>query len=253
MKVVILVPRRADHGRRDELWGEVRNRIEILHPFWPIFEGRDPAVEISKNPEVPFSIAAARNDAARQAGDWDVAVVWDADTVAHPDAVRQAVDKASLGTRMWFAGDTYMNMDRTSSDRALKTGEYFPRPDGFLPKNGSLAANNSLYGEPSSGVLAVSRPLWDAIGGYMETLQGWGYEDLVFFTCADIFGDSASWIPGEIMYHLWHEKSRITDDTRRNYEIWQQLDTIARCKNKKEAGRAFLESYGHTWPIASSS
>lgn len=245
MKVVVLVPRREDHGRRDELWHEVYWHIRDLHPEWDIFEGHHEGEK--------FSIAAARNDAARQAGDWDVAVFWDADTIVRPDAVRQAVDRASLGTRLWFAGDVYMNMDKTSTDHVLGGGAYWPRPDGNLPKNGSLAANSSIYGEPSSGVLAVSRPLWDAIGGYLESLQGWGYEDLVFFTSAGIFGDGISWVPNEIMFHLWHEKSRITDDTRRNYAIWQELDAIARTENKVAVAKAYLESYGHLWPSPATS
>lgn len=245
MRTVILVPRKEDHGERDQIWKYVRNWYESHHPYYEIFEGHDPAAEISGNPNVPFSIAAARNDAARQAGDdWDVAVVIDADTIVEPAALGDAVVRAALGTRLWVAGDVYMNMDAKSSKRILHGGLWFPRPEGNLPKNG---VTDSIFGEPASGVVVFSRALWEATGGYLATIQGWGYEDLIFMTCCHIFGDGSGWIEDSILLHFYHEKSRKTDDTQRNYQVWQNLHAVACSANAQTIARKYLTELGHTW------
>jgi len=235
VRAVVLVPRRADHGRRDMIWKHVRKWLQQNHPEWEIFEGHDDGPV--------FSLSKARNDAARKAGSWDVAVILDSDTIAEPEVLKDAVIRASMSTRLWIAGDIRMCLSKKSSDQILHGGLWFPRPDGHLPKNG---ANESIYGEPSSSVMAVSRELWDAVGGYVESMQGYGYEDLVFLTSCNIFGDGVSWIPDSIMYHFWHEKSRLTDDTERNYKIWKQLDGIARNQNARQVAKIYLESLGHT-------
>jgi len=235
----VLVPRRDDGGRRDEIWAWVRKWMETHHEDYEIFEGYD-------DHEV-FSMATARNNAARAAGDWDVAVILDSDTLAEPDVLIDAVTRASMSTRMIIAGDIRICMDKRSTDNTLESGApWFPRPEGHLPKNG-FGVNDAIYGEPSSGVVVVSRQLWDAMGGYLECLQGWGFEDNILLTCANIFGDGVMWLPGTI-YHLWHEPSRRTADTSRNYEIWQNLDRLGRTANKQTVAREYLGRLGHTWP-----
>lgn len=241
MRVVVLAPRRKDYGRRDHIWSYVRRWIEEQHPDYEVYEGYDTVNEV-------FSMATARNNAARDAGTWDVAVIQDSDTISDPLAVQEAVAKASLGTRMWIPGDIRMCLSEKSSNRMLSGGLWFPRPDGHLPKNG---ANESVYGEPAGSIVAVSRALWDSIGGYLECLQGWGYEDLIFFTCAQIFGDGVSWIPDSIMYHFWHERSRLDDNTQRNYQIWQNLENIKGAQNAQGVAKEYLQSLGHSWNLTS--
>lgn len=146
-----------------------------------------------------------------------------------------------------MAGDARMCMDKTSSDRILNGGPWFPRPDGLLAKTGT-GANDSIYGEPSSGVLAVSRRLWDATGGYVEFMKGWGYEDLVFLAQANTYGDGIIWQPNGILLHFWHERSRQTDDTEDNFLIWSAVTALARNINGKELVTSYLSSLGHTWP-----
>jgi len=241
MKVAVLVPRREDHGRRDEIWAWVKGWMRAHHPDWPIYEGRDDDGEV-------FSMAKARNDAARMAGDWDVGLIMDADTVGPPDVVEDAVRRARHSLNLVVAGDTRMCMDVDSSDRIMRQGVWFPRPDGCLPKTGT-GASDSIYGEPSSGVMAISRRLWDATGGYVESLAGWGYEDLVFLAQANLFGDGVMWMPRGILLHFWHPRSRLTDDTDRNHRVWQEIGALACHANARDLVRDYLaDQLGHTWP-----
>lgn len=239
MRTVVLVPRREDNGRRDEIWNWVNCWMLEFHPDYHPYEGTDDG-------EV-FSLSKARNDAAQKAGDWDVAIILDSDTIAEPDVLNAAVQRASRSMNLVIAGDVRLCMDKQSTDNTLKTDvPWFPRPDGRLAKTGT-GASDSIYAEPSSGVMAISRRLWDAMGGYLECMQGYGYEDLVFLTMSGIYGEGVMWMPGT-MLHLWHERSRMTADTQRNFELWQDLDQIARHANSQEVAREYLAKLGHTVP-----
>jgi hypothetical protein len=239
LKVAILVPRRSDGGRRDEIWVWVKNWLETHHPEWPIFEGVDDVNET-------FSMGLARNDAARKAGDWDVGVLVDSDTIAHPDAVKAAVKNASNTRILWVAGDVRMRMDKTSSDRILNGGLWFPRPEGERHPKGNVI-NEMCYGEPSSGVIAVNRTLWNATGGYIESLQGWGWEDLAFITQCYIAGKGMAWVKNSPILHFWHERTPLTEDTDFNKQIWLKLHNFSTRRDIAGA-RAFLHDLGHTLP-----
>lgn len=241
MRVVILVPRRPDGGRRDTIWNWVRHQwIERHHPDWPIYEGTD-------NGEV-FSMAKARNNAAAAADiyaePWDVAVVIDSDTIAHPEAVLAAVEQAHTTRKMWVAGDMRMRMDRTSSDRIMGGGLWLPRPEGERHPKGNVL-DEMCYGEPSSGVFAIGRPLWDATGGYLDSLQGWGWEDLVFITQCYVVDGAMDWVRDSMLLHLYHERTPLTADTKDNKKVWQQLHRLS-CLDKP-AAMEYLRGLGHRW------
>lgn len=238
MRVVVLVPRREDNGRRDHIWHYVRTWLIAHHPDYEIFEGYDDG-------EV-FSMAKARNDASRRAGDWDTAIILDSDTIAPPDVLEAAVQRASLSLNLVVAGDIRMCMDKPSTDRILAGGPWFPRPDGRLAKTGTGASDN-IYAEPSSGVMCVSRRLWDRTGGYIECLKGWGYEDLAFMAQCNIFGDGTIWQPDGILLHFWHERTRITEDCHRNHQVWEDLSSIASLTNAWDLAAKYLMDMGHTW------
>ena len=86
MNTVILVPRRDDNGYRDELWAWTRGWWEREQSHMPIIEGY--------HTEGLFNRSAAINTAAKIAGDWDVAVIIDADVICSPDRVKEAVTVA---------------------------------------------------------------------------------------------------------------------------------------------------------------
>lgn len=227
MKVAICVPYRGDGARRDQLWARVEQWIHD-HYDYPLYE-RDSGPG-------SFRRAQARNEAARAAGDWDVALFHDADTLAHPDAVAGAIQAAAISDQMVVAGDTYMYLTEGSTDRFLDDGLMFPRPISF--------DEHGCFPRPCSGVYAVSRTLWEATGGFVESMQGWGAEDLVFLTLCGIYGNGNAWVPDHTLLHLWHEPSPRTVDTHRNEAIWRRLDRYKTFFDKAGASQ-YLQSLGH--------
>jgi glycosyltransferase involved in cell wall biosynthesis len=184
-----------------------------------------------------FSPAAARNHAARLAGDWDVAVFHDSDTIAHPDAIAQAVNMAANTMQMVVAADSHMYCDKPSSQRIMASGSpAFARPASFDERG--------IYLRPCSGVFAVNRELFDRVGGYVESLHGWGYEDLVFLQQCGIFGDGNTWVPGHITLHLWHPPAEKTSDTATNKAVWHTLTKFRRMKDPTGAAK-YLATLGH--------
>lgn len=79
MKVVTLVPWRGGDELREQSWDIVRPYLERFG--WRIYLG---------DPEGPWSRGAAINAAARDAGNWDVAVIADVDTIP-PEGLDAAV------------------------------------------------------------------------------------------------------------------------------------------------------------------
>jgi len=230
MRTVILTPFRPTDGREAN-WEFVQRWIAERYPHDHY---------VSDSNDGPFSPAAARNNAARAAGDWDVAVFHDADTIAHPVAVAQAIDMAATSMKMVVAADSHMYCCPASSERIRATGDAgFARPDSF--------DTNGIYERPCSGVFAISRKLWDAVGGYVESLHGWGYEDLVFLQQCGVFGDGNAWIPGHITLHLWHPKAERDARTETNKAVWRQL-TRYRVTRDAKGARHYLASLGHHLP-----
>lgn len=229
MRTVILTPYRPTEGR-DAVWQWVRGWITANYPM-PIYVGDNSG---------DFSPSAARNHAAAKAGDWDVAVFHDADTIAHPEAVAQAIDQAANSMQMVVAGDSHMYCDRESSRRIVASGvPMFARPDTF--------DEHGIYQKPCSGVFAVNRTLFDRVGGYVESLHGWGYEDLVFLQQCGVFGDGNTWIPGHITLHLWHPPAPRNHNTDINKQVWRTL-TKYRIRADRDGARRYLASLGHRVP-----
>lgn len=213
------------------IWDWVRRWINTNYDL-PLFS--------SDSPGDVFSPSAARNRAARLAGDWDVAVFHDSDTIAHPDAVAQAIDKASNSMQMVVAADSHMYCDRISSQRIMESGDpAFARPNTF--------DEHGIYAKPCSGVFAVNRDLFERVGGYVETLTGWGYEDLVFLQMCGIFGDGNTWIDGHITLHLWHPPADRDMDTQFNKTVWQTL-TGFRQRRDAAGAKHYLSTLGHHIP-----
>jgi hypothetical protein len=233
VKVVVLAPYRYGSLRRERIWRWVKDWYETNFD-WPVYH-LDSVGSV-------FSIAQARNKLAFHVKDWDVALMIDADTIAEPGAIREAVDRASKHRQIILAGDVHMRMNERSSDLILERGIWFPRPDGYLPKTG---ANEHIYGEPSSGCFAIGRELWEATGGFVESMQGWGYEDLVFLTQCYIAGDGVAWVDGSTMLHFWHPRAEINEDTERNHKIYNAFHALS--EYDRQTAKEFLRGVGHQW------
>lgn len=187
MKVVILVPRRADHGRRDQLWEYVKGRWDDEQPDWPIHEGHQE--------EGPFNRSMAINRAATAAGDWDVAVIADSDSFVGKDQIEAAVVTCAHTGQMTLAFEWWNALNETMSDQIM---------DGFAGywETGIIA---SVQGTCSS-MLAVPRSLWDAVGGFDEGFIGWAGEDIAFWRACEALGGGTQRVPG-VCWHLYHQSA----------------------------------------------
>ena len=189
MRTVILVPRRPDGGPRDLLWDWCRTRWGREHPDLEVFEGAHPG-------KGPFNRALALNRAAAAAGDWDVAVVADADSFVGADQVDTAIGLAATSGQMVMAFDRWCALDEAMTTQIL--GGY----DGNWWPGVTVAMTDTC-----SSMFAVPRPLWDECAGFDERHQGWGAEDFSFAHAARTFGDGWQRIEGAC-WHLWHPTGR---------------------------------------------
>lgn len=186
MKVVILVPRRADNGRRDQLWQYVQNRWVNEQPDWQIHEGVH-AVE-----EGPFNRSMAINRAATAAREWDVAIIADSDSFVGKDQIEAAVELSVRHGQMALAYDRFAYLSHHMSDAIMSgyNGDWWAGVEWYLP--GSC-----------SSMVVVTRPVWDEAEGFDEGFVGWGGEDVAFSHKAQTFGGGLQRVPGAV-WHLWH-------------------------------------------------
>lgn len=188
-RVVVLVPRRAGDPARDKAWEYVKARWASLG--WPIHEGH--------HDDGPFNAAAARNAAARDAGEWDVAVFADADTIPRDfESVRRGVALAAQTGSFVRPYRRYVNLDEPASAAVMQTGVLPATP----PRPNRWEAGAKMLLDAHGGIAIVPRDLWETVAGYDERFVGWGSEDTAFgLACATLGG--LRQIDGEV-WHLWH-------------------------------------------------
>lgn len=183
--VVVLVPRRSDGGRRDRLWQHCRSVWESRHD-WPIYEG--------SHDDGPFNRAAAINRAAEAAGEWDVALIIDADVIGAPDSIEAAVDLAWRSDRLVIAHDERVMLNQRGTDRVLA---------GFSGSWRERSMVERVWLDSVSCVVAVSRSLWEMAGPFDELFIGWGREDTAFRIACEVETGPVVKVCGET-FHLWH-------------------------------------------------
>jgi len=144
------------------------------------------------------SRAAARNAAARLVAlEQDVLLFAVADTAVPLAQLREAVNLARTGDCMVLA---FRTVYRALQNHA-PLDDLLSRPRGYRVSN------------CSNGVLAVSRRLWEELGGFDERFSAWGGEDRAFLYAAATLRDQED-VPrvhGHAV-HLWHPPAR--DATR---------------------------------------
>jgi len=197
VNAVVLVPRRAD-PERDLIWDWVR-RYWALQVGLPIFEGWH------DEDEGPFNRSAAINRASAEAGDWDVAVVIDADVVLYHKMVTGAIDKAVRTGGPVLAYTERHQLTQQGSPHVLASDP--GRVDlRAAPRTWRRWTRARLRGACSSANV-VTRELWEAVGGFDEGFVGWGYEDIAFrVACETMSGEEMFKIPG-VLFHIWHTVS----------------------------------------------
>lgn len=193
MNRVILVARRPDGGRRDQLWAYCESRWRELLG-WPIIVGEHTA------DEGPFSYSTAINRAARDARPFDVAIVIGADWTFHdPEVIATAASSTRAHGKLVFAHTGTVVLTEQATDWLIR------QPAG-LPLDG-VAIDGTVHPNTYSGILAVTGEMWGMVGGFDERFVGWGWEDHAFWSACCALGGGFERVKGRI-YHLWHPTDR---------------------------------------------
>lgn len=129
-----------------------------------------------------FHRGASRNAAARDAGDWDVALFVDSDVILDPRNIREALRQAAAFNRVVFPHDRYQSLRRDGK----------PFQTSTAPTNG--------------GALAISREAWEKVQGYDERFAGWGYEDAALRCATETLLGMPIRLPG-YMREIFHVKT----------------------------------------------
>lgn len=213
MNVAILVPRRAGVEDRDRLWAFARARWEHDFPDWRLVEGHH---ELG-----PFNRGAAINRAAAEAGDWDAAVIIDADVLCDPIAVAAAAEIAGATGRMILAGHERVMLSKTGTAKIL---------DGYAGNWKVRGIQERVYTDHCSCCVAVSRDLWDRVGGFDELHQGWGFEDIAFRIACETLSAKPMVTLSSTIFHLWHTTSHENNPREATYQA-----NAARCERYRAA------------------
>lgn len=193
MRTVILVPRRS-HPERDKLWDWCKARWEALFPEFPIFEGH--------HNDGPFNRSAAVNRAARLAGDWDQAIVIDADIFIRASSVRKAVATATKTGKVTWAHRRWRGVHQDWTNRIVNDKRDFGPELAGTDMDIFVERTNPISW---SCCIVIPRSVWDDMGGFDERFRGWGFEDMAFqsIVCG-LYGHER--IEGDV-YHLWHART----------------------------------------------
>lgn len=191
MKVIIVTAYRPDAGIRDRNWRYARDRWTAALD-WPIYAADDGSDL--------FSRGGSRNLAAEHAGDWDVALIADADIVlADAGQARDAALLAHVTGELVYPHN-HLTMLEEAPTAAVIAGA----------DPAAAAAGLTRHPNTWSQALAVPRRLWDEVRGYDPRFVDWGWEDLAFMAACSALGGLAR-IPGDA-YHLWHPRTWVENE-----------------------------------------
>lgn len=210
MGAVILIPWRSNGDPLRE-----RNLQAVLEWYKPL----GLPVVFGDTDHQPFNRGAARNAAARAAGDWDVALIADADTIAMHSVVLEALELARVNGQLIIPHDDFYRMNRRGTQTFLGNPNYYrDNPKKVLNLTGWPRIDKSMM---PSGALVISKASFEAMGMYEEGFVGWGYEDSAFLL------DAAATIGvtrlSGMLWHLYHRPDYGTmADRRANEELLRQ-------------------------------
>lgn len=179
MKAVILVPWQTDNSHRARNWNTAR--ASWLDLGWPIVTGTSS----------PFDRTRARNAAAEEAGNWEVALFADADIVL--DSLSQAHKAVTTAYENgWYTvaySELHYLTEQGTMDLCMR------RPAFYCESNEQVANTWECC-------FAVRRDYFDQVGGFDERFQGWGGQVAAFFYAYATFAGRER-IAGDA-YHLAH-------------------------------------------------
>lgn len=189
LRTAICIPWRAGNYAREEALSFVREHYE---------EGGFSITLADANTQ-RFSRTAARNEAARKAGDWDVAAFVDADCVLEIETLEHAFQQAWDEQQVILPHDHYYPLGRLGTTLAL-------RETNIGAWHRSWIEQPFVDRKRPSGVIVFPRMAWEIVGGYDERFTGWGFEDTAMLFA--LTGIAGGWSRASgVLWHLWHPPS----------------------------------------------
>lgn len=212
MRVVVLAPYRAGEDeigeRRTLLWEFTRAWWERNHPEYEIFTG--------DSGSTPFDRGASINQAARDAGEWDVAIVTDADNImVEPVSILLAAQFAFASNWIVYPHTRYRYLRGWESQRLLD----YPEQADLWP----VVLEQTRH---PSGLFAVSRETWNRLGGFISQ-PGWGSEDALFYRAAQkLVGVTHLDFTCLHLHHGYEPEWKNQALIDRNWQHWNQLEQL---------------------------
>lgn len=147
-------------------WRPAPSRVTAFEAVtnWYAREFPEISVQTIDTDDEVFVLAACRNRAIAAAGQDDVVVINDADTIPEPTALREAIAGARKSGVVHLPYTAYHWLG------AAGTSQYLAGTD---PQECSF----ELVQGACSGVYVTTPRTWAAHGGQDERFRGWGYED----------------------------------------------------------------------------
>jgi hypothetical protein len=191
VNLAVLIPYYAadtEEGRcRQAVW-------DYLRPRWAetgfdFLVATDPLVGEGR----PFSVARATNHAAAYAPDHiDAFITFGADHVPDVAVLRWA--EAQLRWYSWTRVYEFVSYANHTTTWSLLAG--------------TLSLDTVVWpaatAAPCPGVVAVHRSRWDAVQGYDEAYEGWGYEDTDLVRRLRAMSPGGQAKPAAVLRELWH-------------------------------------------------
>lgn len=190
--ISIVIPFRPASQQRQEIFDFVLTRYT---GYWPEAE-----LIIADSEDDEFSRGASINRGVERA-EGDIIVLADADTICNPRALEQATYMCAVSKRWVLPYGTtgYYNLDPFFSEEVLARdalAEISPDDENF----GYVHRIESW-----SGLLVMTKEAFNAVNGFDERFQGWGYEDNAFRLAMDVLWGPYLRVEDENVFHIYHD------------------------------------------------
>lgn len=246
-RVVLLVPFSSEEQSRRLIWGHVNSWLKqtLDYPMYIGELGRTPG----RSAVATYNASLARNHAAKLAGDWDVAVFHDADTIINPQQIKDGVAMAQETGAVVYPYSERWELDFDGTKMLLED------------ESSDWQSHLNLYTltRPLGGSMIIRRDLWELVRGFDTGFVGWGHEDGAFaIACEVLSGKKLKRIAGKSM-HLEHTlapgKSKINKLYRNNLALinkylqaMNMADTIDAVRSLRSHSISIDAKQGIIWP-----
>ncbi len=177
---------------------------------------------------VELPVAGARNAGAVEAlrRGADLLVFLDVDCLPSPDMIAsyvKAAEHREHGSSLLCGAVAYLPPPPPGGYDLDRLDGHPPHRSRPTPAPGELqpTGEHRLFWSLS---FAVTREVWERVGGFCEEYRGYGAEDTDFAQLAKSVGVDLTWVGGATAYHQWHATSsppvQHVDDILRNGAIF---------------------------------